>query len=238
MNFYKNSCPQAEDIIRDQVSFSTRGTRILPSPGSGTSSMIVESRSKRSLSEKESDRSFGMRNYRYLDTIKEAVERECPQVVSYADILVLSARDGIVEVEGTNSQSWWTVHSSKNREKGWRRSRVDILEQDLPDHNESISVVLDKFAAIGIDTPAVVALLGAHCVGRTRCVKLVHRLYPDLDPNLNPYHIPGMLKKRPDPIPDSKVVQFVRNDRETPMKLDNNYYRNILGNKGLLLVDH
>ncbi|ONK65861.1 uncharacterized protein A4U43_C06F1720 [Asparagus officinalis] len=215
MNFYKNSCPQAEDIIRDQVSFSTR---------------------ERSLSEKESDRSFGMRNYRYLDTIKEAVERECPQVVSYADILVLSARDGIVEV--LLHCAWWTVHSSKNREKGWRRSRVDILEQDLPDHNESISVVLDKFAAIGIDTPAVVALLGAHCVGRTRCVKLVHRLYPDLDPNLNPYHIPGMLKKRPDPIPDSKVVQFVRNDRETPMKLDNNYYRNILGNKGLLLVDH
>lgn len=54
------------------------------------------------MSEKETDRSFGLRNFRYLDTIKEAVERECPGVVSCSDILVLSARDGIVSV---NSKS-------------------------------------------------------------------------------------------------------------------------------------
>lgn len=34
------------------------------------------------------------------------------------------------------------------------------MEQYLPDHNESMSVVLERFAAIGIDTPGVVALLG------------------------------------------------------------------------------
>lgn len=41
-----------------------------------------------------------------------------------------------------------------------RRSRADVVEQFLPDHNESISAVLDKFGAMGIDTPGVVALLG------------------------------------------------------------------------------
>lgn len=35
-----------------------------------------------------------------------------------------------------------------------------MLEQYLPDHNESVSVVLERFGAIGIDTPGVVALLG------------------------------------------------------------------------------
>lgn len=75
-------------------------------------------------------------------------------------------------------------------------------------------------------------------MGRTHCVKLVHRLYPDVDPALNPYHVEHMLHKCPDPIPDPKAVQYVRNDRGTPMKLDNNYYRNILDNKGLLIVDH
>lgn len=79
---------------------------------------------------------------------------------------------------------------------------------------------------------------GAHSVGRTHCVKLVHRLYPEVDPALNPEHIPHMLKKCPDSIPDPKAVQYVRNDRGTPMILDNNYYRNILDNKGLLSVDH
>ncbi|KAL0310719.1 UNVERIFIED_CONTAM: Peroxidase 42 [Sesamum angustifolium] len=119
-----------------------------------------------------------------------------------------------------------------------RKSRADILEQHLPDHNESMSVVLERFANIGIDTPGVVALLGAHSVGRTHCVKLVHRLYPAVDPALNPTHVEHMLHKCPDAIPDPKAVQYVRNDRGTPMKLDNNYYRNILDNKGLLIVDH
>ena len=75
-------------------------------------------------------------------------------------------------------------------------------------------------------------------MGRTHCVKLVHRLYPDVDPVLNADHVPHMLKKCPDPIPDPKAVQYVRNDRGTPMVLDNNYYRNILDSKGLLIVDH
>lgn len=48
------------------------------------------------LSEKETDRNFGLRNFRYIETIKEAVERECPDIVSCADILVFSGRDGIV----------------------------------------------------------------------------------------------------------------------------------------------
>ncbi|MBW4019506.1 hypothetical protein HG533_12050, partial [Moraxella osloensis] len=102
-----------------------------------------------------------------------------PGVVSCADILVLSGRDGIVALGGP------FIPLKTGRRDG-RKSRAEILEQYLPDHNESISVVLDRFAAIGIDAPGVVALLGAHSVGRTHCVKLVHRLYPEVDPALNP----------------------------------------------------
>ena len=48
----------------------------------------------------------------------------------------------------------------KTGRRDGRRSRADVVEQFLPDHNESISAVLDKFGAMGIDTPGVVALLG------------------------------------------------------------------------------
>ncbi|CAI0468319.1 unnamed protein product [Linum tenue] len=229
MDFYKDTCPQAEDIIKAQVKLLYKRHKNTAfswlrnifhdcAVESCDASLLLDS-TRRSLSEKETDRSFGLRNFRYLDTIKEAVERECPGVVSCADILVLSGRDGIGRRDG-------------------RKSRADILEQYLPDHNESISVVLDRFAAMGIDTPGLVSLLGSHSVGRTHCMKLVHRLYPEVDPALNPDHVPHMLKKCPDPIPDPKAVQYVRNDRGTPMILDNNYYRNILDNKGLLIVDH
>ena len=49
-------------------------------------------------SEKDSSRSFGMRNFKYVNKIKAAVEKECPLTVSCADIVALSARDGIVMV--------------------------------------------------------------------------------------------------------------------------------------------
>ena len=47
------------------------------------------------VSEQTSERSFGMRNFKYVNTIKAAVEEECPLTVSCADIIALSARDGI-----------------------------------------------------------------------------------------------------------------------------------------------
>lgn len=241
MNFYKDSCPQAEEIIGEQVKLLYKRHKNTAfswlrnifhdcAVESCDASLLLDS-TRSSLSEKEMDRSFGMRNFRYLNTIKEAVERECPGVVSCADILVLSARDAIVALGGPY------IPLKTGRRDG-RRSRAGVLERYLPDHNESISAVLDRFGALGIDTPGVVALLGSHSVGRTHCVKLVHRLYPEVDAALNPDHVEHMLKKCPDAIPDPKAVQYVRNDRGTPMELDNNYYRNILDDKGLLQVDH
>lgn len=49
-------------------------------------------------SEKKSTRSFGMRNFKYVNTIKTALESACPATVSCADIVALSARDGAVMV--------------------------------------------------------------------------------------------------------------------------------------------
>nr|QBC35991.1 peroxidase POD42 [Gerbera jamesonii] len=241
LNFYKDSCPQAEDIIKEQVKLLYKRHKNTAfswlrnifhdcAVESCDASLLLDS-TRRSLSEKETDRSFGLRNFRYLETIKEAVERECPGVVSCADILVLSGREGIVALGGPY------IPLKTGRRDG-RKSRADMLEQYLPDHNESMSVVLERFNSMGIDTPGVVALLGSHSVGRTHCVKLVHRLYPEVDPVLDAGHVEHMLHKCPDAIPDPKAVQYVRNDRGTPMILDNNYYRNILDNKGLLIVDH
>ncbi|KAH9749500.1 peroxidase 42 [Citrus sinensis] len=241
MNFYKDTCPQAEDIIREQVKLLYKRHKNTAfswlrnifhdcAVQSCDASLLLDS-TRKTLSEKEMDRSFGMRNFRYIENIKEAVERECPGVVSCADILVLSGRDGVVALGGPY------IPLKTGRRDG-RKSRAEILEQYLPDHNDSMSVVLERFAAIGIDAPGLVALLGSHSVGRTHCVKLVHRLYPEVDPALNPDHVPHMLHKCPDAIPDPKAVQYVRNDRGTPMVLDNNYYRNILDNKGLMMVDH
>ncbi|PQQ18378.1 heme peroxidase plant/fungal/bacterial [Prunus yedoensis var. nudiflora] len=112
MDFYKDSCPQAEDVIREQVKL---------------------------LYKRHKNTAFSWLRNIFHDC---AVQLGGPFIP-----LKTGRRDG-------------------------RRSRAEILEQYLPDHNESMSTVLEKFADMGIDTPGLVALLGAHSVGRTHCVKL------------------------------------------------------------------
>lgn len=55
------------------------------------------------------------------------------------------------------------LHPTQTGRRDGRGSRADILEQHLPDHNENTSVVLERFANIGMNTPGVVALLGILC---------------------------------------------------------------------------
>jgi peroxidase len=74
-------------------------------------------------------------------------------------------------------------------------------------------------------------------VGRVHCINLVDRLYPTVDPTLDPKYADYLKGRCPTPDPNPTAVLYARNDRETPMILDNMYYKNLLGHKGLLTVD-
>ncbi|KAE8656537.1 Peroxidase 42 [Hibiscus syriacus] len=311
MNFYQDTCPQAEDIIKEQVKLLYK--RHKNTAFSWLRNIFHDCCSdstRRSLSEKETDRSFGLRNFRYIEDIKEAVERECrhPGVVSCADILVLSAREGIVlspEVDpelnpdhiphllhkcpdqipdpkavqyvrndrGTpmvlDNNNYRNILDNKGllivdhqlaydkRTRPYVKKMAKSQDYFFKEFSRAITLLSENnpLTRTKGDQEAVQSCKQASLkcfffaketrlwpnkmvVGRTHCVKLVHRLYSEVGPELNPDHIPHMLHKCTDQIPVPKAVQYVRNDRGTPMVLDNNYYRNILDNKGLLIVDH
>ncbi|GAV68862.1 peroxidase domain-containing protein [Cephalotus follicularis] len=239
-NYYAQSCPNAEEIIKQEVTnlYNKHGNTAVSwvrnlfhdcMVKSCDASLLLETVSGVE-SEQASQRSFGMRNFKYVGTIKEALEKECPMTVSCADIVALSARDGILMLEGPRIEM----------RTGRRDSKVSYLaEADnlLPNHNDSSLSVLSQFQSIGIDVEGTVALLGAHSVGRVHCVNLVHRLYPSVDPTLDPEYAEYLRGRCPTPDPDPKSVLYVRNDLETPMILDNLYYKNLLKHKGLLIVD-
>ncbi|KAK7393564.1 hypothetical protein VNO78_22122 [Psophocarpus tetragonolobus] len=242
VNYYSRSCPKAEEIIKEQVTqlYNKHGNTAVSwvrnlfhdcMVKSCDASLLLETvRDGSVMSEQASERSFGMRNFKYVSTIKAAVEKECPLTVSCADIVALSARDAIALLGGPSIEM-------KTGRKDSKGSYAREVEELIPNHNDSISLVLSRFQAIGIDVEATVALLGAHSVGRVHCKNLVQRLYPTVDSTLDPAHAEYLKRRCPTPNPDPKAVLYSRNDLKTPMIIDNNYYKNILEHKGLLTVD-
>ncbi|CAN1304655.1 Peroxidase 21 [Linum perenne] len=240
-NYYEQSCPRAEAIVKEQVAklYHVHGNTAVSWVRNLFHDCVVKQSCDASLlletvngiqSEKASSRSFGMRNFKYVATIKHALEAECPSTVSCADIVALSARDGVAMLGGPRMEM-------KTGRKDSKQSYLAEVESSIPNHNESIATVLSRFESMGIDAEGTVALLGAHSVGRVHCINLVGRLYPTVDPSIDPVYADYLKARCPTPTPDPSAVLYSRNDRDTPMILDNLYYQGLLKNKGLLLVD-
>ncbi|KAK3226479.1 hypothetical protein Dsin_006341 [Dipteronia sinensis] len=239
-NYYSGSCPKAEEIIKQEVEklYYKHGNTAVSWVRNLFHDCILKSCDASVLletvkgieSEQKSVRSFGMRNFKYVGTIKEALEKECPSTVSCADIVSLSARDGIVMLGGPRVEM-------KTGRRDSQESYFSDVEKVIPNHNDSISSVLSLFQSVGIDAEGTAALLGAHSVGRVHCTNLVDRLYPTVDTTLDADYAVYLKGRCPTPNPDPKQVEYARNDRETPMILDNMYYKNILNHKGLLGID-
>lgn len=240
LNYYSESCPRAEEIIREQVHklYYKHGNTAVSWIRNLFHDCIVKSCDASLLlesvngikSEKRSTRSFGMRNFKYVNTIKTAVESECPNTVSCADIVALSARDGAVMLGGP-------LISMRTGRKDSKGSYLAEVDNFIPNHNDSMSSVLSTFQSVGVDAPGTVALLGAHSVGRVHCLNVVNRLYPSVDPTMDPKYAAYLMGRCPNPHPNPVLVEYARSDRETPMVLDNMYYRNLLSHKGLLSID-
>ncbi|KAI3791742.1 hypothetical protein L2E82_05604 [Cichorium intybus] len=240
LNYYSQSCPDAEEIVKQQVItlYKEHGNTAVSwlrtlfhdcMVKSCDASILLESING-IQSEKTSSRNMGMRNFKYINTIKDAVESSCPMTVSCADIVALAARDGIVMLGGPHMEM-------KTGRKDSKESHLAEIDALLPNHNDSMMYVLDRFQSVGVDVEGTVALLGAHSVGRVHCVNLVDRLYPTVDPTLDANFAEYLKRRCPHPDPDPHAVEYSRSDLETPMILDNMYYKNILKNKGLLIVD-
>ncbi|EMS44983.1 Peroxidase 2 [Triticum urartu] len=112
-----------------------------------------------------------------LATIKNGVA--CKRTVSCADILAVTARDSVVAVGGPP----WTV--SLGRRDSDTASKT-LANRDLPAPSLSVTDLITRFAAKGLNHTDMVALSGAHTIGRVQCKNFRTRLYSkeNIDPAL------------------------------------------------------
>ncbi|WVZ22198.1 hypothetical protein V8G54_000742 [Vigna mungo] len=174
-----------------------------------------------------------LRGFEVIEDIKQHVERLCPYTVSCADILALAAREAIDMVGGPS----WPV--ALGRRDATTTSK-QAAEQQIPSPIESLENITAKFYSKGLDLRDVVALSGGHTIGFAQCFTFKGRLFD--------YQGSG----RPDPVLDSSLLTTLQSmcpneetsnsnlaplDATSTSTFDNEYYRNLIYNTGLLQSD-
>ncbi|MCL7022643.1 hypothetical protein MKW94_030769 [Papaver nudicaule] len=242
--FYDRSCPRAKEIVKSVVAKAVaKEARMAASllrlhfhdcfvKGCDASLLLDTSGSiiseKNSIPNKNSVRGFDV-----IDDIKSALEKECPQTVSCADVLALTARDSTVLAGGPS----WEVPLGRRDSRG---ASLSGSNQNIPAPNNTFQTILTKFKLKGLNVVDLVALSGSHTIGQARCTSFKQRLYGQAgskrpaDFSLNQVYANQLRARCPRSGGDQNLFAM---DFVSPTKFDNNYYKNILASKGLFSSD-
>lgn len=163
------------------------------------------------------------RGFEVIDTIKTRVEAACNATVSCADILALAARDGVVLLGGTS----WTV--PLGRRDARTASQSDANNQLAPP-TADLATLISKFSAKGLSAQDMTALSGAHTIGQAQCSSFANRTYNEA--NIDP-SFATTLKASCPATGNNNLAPF----DTTPNSFDNDYYKALVGRRGLLHSD-
>ncbi|XP_062073381.1 putative Peroxidase 48 [Humulus lupulus] len=254
-DFYRDSCPNAERIVRTVVEHLYQ-VRSDMAPAllrlifhdcfvQGCDASVLLDPSDEIGSEKESLPNETLRGFDLIDTIKSKLEEECPGVVSCADVLVLAARDSVALSGGP----FYPVYTG-------RRDSVaaysNLARDVLPSPHDNISLLLHTFASRGFDERETVSLSAAHSIGVIRCKFFENRLYDfdgshEPDPSMDPELASLLRKKCQKSSSTSSESQpcFCDSSTEEPGMLmsdegsafSTQYYHSILQGRGILYTD-
>ncbi|XP_074560852.1 peroxidase A2-like [Curcuma longa] len=239
--FYDGTCPDVSAIVREQLVLAQRSDpRIFASlirlffhdcfTDGCDASLLLDDADGIKSEKFAPPNNNSARGYEVIDAVKTAVESSCPGVVSCADILAIAAEASVYLSFGPS----WTVLLGR---KDGRTTNVTAASS-LPSPFDSVTVLQQKFADVGLNNTDLVSLSGAHTFGRAQCFTFRHRLYNfsdgNPDPTLNPIYRAKLRQRCPQ---DGNRSVLNNLDPVTPDVFDNKYYTNLQKLKGLLTTD-
>ncbi|TVU31234.1 hypothetical protein EJB05_22914, partial [Eragrostis curvula] len=238
-DFYGNTCPQLYDIVQHHVFSAMMGEMRM-----GASLLrlhfhdcFVNGCDGSILLDGEDGEKFArpnqnsVRGYEVIDAIKTDLESVCPEVVSCADIVALAASYGVLFSGGP----YYDVLLGRRDGLVANQSGAD---NGLPSPFEPIDSIIQKFSDVGLNTTDVVVLSGAHTIGRARCVLYSNRLSnfsttDSVDPTLDATLAANLQSL----CANGDGNETTALDVSSADVFDNNYYQNLLVEKGLLSSD-
>ncbi|KAH7442878.1 hypothetical protein KP509_02G005500 [Ceratopteris richardii] len=241
-NFYHESCPRAHEIIRSQI---VKVIKQNPSEAAGLlrtmfhdcfvqgcdASILLMGPMLSEQFAAPNMRSLRPSTNLIIDHIKAQLEAACPDVVSCADTLVLSAAIAVQLVGGPH------IPVLLGRRDSSSAASVQTVVANLPSPQFNIFGLKQKFRSHGLNSKDLVALSGAHTFGHAHCrivgLQLTPRVSADLDidfaANLSRICLPA---NNPANGAATVHLDFITHDR-----FNNNYYKNVLNKVALFHSD-
>ncbi|KAH9766234.1 peroxidase 40 [Citrus sinensis] len=170
-----------------------------------------------------------LRGFEVIDAIKSDLESVCPETVSCADILAVAARDSVVLTAGPS----WEVPMGRRDSFSANKAAAT---NGIPAPNSSLADLVAKFQNVGLTLQDMVALSGAHTMGKARCLTFSSRLQSSSNTN-GPDNNPDFLQSLQQLCSGSDIDALAQLDLVTPATFDNQYYINLLSGEGLLPSD-
>ncbi|CAM8995034.1 unnamed protein product [Rhodiola kirilowii] len=244
-NFYEQSCPQAENIVKGATTTVFMADPAAPSAllrlmfhdcqvqGCDASILVDEAGTgMKIVSEVSAAKNFGVGHMDSISYAKSLLESECPGQVSCSDVIILAARDAVAFSGGPY------INVPLGRRDSSNSPSDTLADSSLPPSNISVGNMLLLFANKGMTVEESVAIMGAHTIGATHCVNLINRLYSSESSStngLNPeYEL--MLRATCPQFSLTPNTTIVANDL-TMVTFDNHYYMSLLASQGVLSID-
>ncbi|XP_060205783.1 putative Peroxidase 48 [Lycium barbarum] len=179
-DYYYETCPEAERIIRSSVrDLFKKRPQIAPALlrlvfhdcfVEGCDASVLLDSVEGMQSEKESPPNESLKGFDVIDIVKSELEEACPGVVSCADAVVLAARESVILAGGP-------FYPLKTGRRDSVASFAEVATFELPSPQDDLSKIIESFSSKGFDEREAVSLLGAHSTGKIHCKFFVNRLY-------------------------------------------------------------
>lgn len=245
-NFYQKSCPRFDQIMRE-----TTTDKQIKSPSTAAATLrlffhdcllngcdgsILISSTPFNTAERDADINLSLPGdaYDVVVRAKTALELECPNVVSCADILAVATRNLVTMVGGP----YYNVYLGR---KDGLVSKSSTVEGNLPRPTMNMPQIIQIFASRGFSVQEMVALSGAHTIGFSHCKEFSSGIYnyskvSKCDPQYSSRFASALQNACADYKNNPTLSVF--NDIMTPNKFDNLYFQNLPKGLALLKSDH
>ncbi|MBA0562017.1 hypothetical protein Golob_007105, partial [Gossypium lobatum] len=162
--YYDNTCPDAEAIIKNATEKRVANDPTLPARFlrmhfhdcfvRGCDGSVLLNSTTNNTAEKDAIPNLTLAGFDVIDDIKAEVEKECPNVVSCADVLAVAARDA---VSFKFQKPLWNVLTGR---RDGTVSQASEALANLPSPFSNFSTLVQKFSNKGLNVQDLVVLSG------------------------------------------------------------------------------